>query len=94
MPTLAPTAAPTAAPTSAPTAAPALAGTPSPKAGGTLRIGVGAEPANMDGQILAQPQRDVMWLFFDRLIELDQQAQPQPMLATSWELSADAKRMK
>ena len=48
----------------------------------------------MDGQILAQPQRNVMWLFFDRLIELDQKAQPQPMLATSWELSGDARRMK
>ena len=59
-----------------------------------LRVGVGAEPAHMDGQILAQPQRNVMWLFFDRLIELDDKAQPQPMLATSWELSSDAKRMK
>ena len=59
-----------------------------------MRIGVGAEPANMDGQILAQPQRDVMWLFFDRLIELDSSAQPQPMLATSWELSSDARQMK
>ena len=59
-----------------------------------MRVGVGAEPAHMDGQILAQPQRNVMWLFFDRLIELDQKAQPQPMLATSWELSSDAKQMK
>jgi peptide/nickel transport system substrate-binding protein len=68
--------------------------TPGPKSGGTLRVGVGAEPANMDGQILAQPQRDVMWLFFDRLIELDPNDQPQPMLATSWELSSDGRQMK
>jgi peptide/nickel transport system substrate-binding protein len=89
--TVAPTTQPQAqaAPTS--TVVPAA---PSPRRGGTLRVGVGAEPANMDGQILAQPQRDVMWLFFDRLIELDASDRPQPMLATSWELSADARQMK
>jgi peptide/nickel transport system substrate-binding protein len=101
-PTVAPTAA--AAATVAPTstrqpaaAAPTSTAQPAaqiPKSGGTLRIGVGAEPANMDGQILAQPQRDVMWLFFDRLIELDPSDQPQPMLATSWELGSDGRQMK
>jgi len=98
-PTVAPAAAPK--PTVAPAAAaataapkPTTAPAEQPRPGGTLRVGVGAEPAHMDGQILAQPQRNVMWLFFDRLIELDAKAQPQPMLATSWELSSDAKRMK
>jgi peptide/nickel transport system substrate-binding protein len=75
-------------------AAPAPTAGAQPKSGGMLRVGVGAEPANMDGQILAQPQRNVMWLFFDRLIALDSKTQPQPMLATSWELSSNAKQMK
>jgi peptide/nickel transport system substrate-binding protein len=93
-PVAAPTA--TAAAPAIAAAAPTTAAPPAaqPRPGGTLRIGVGAEPAHMDGQILAQPQRNVMWLFFDRLIELDAKAQPQPMLATDWELSSDARRMK
>ncbi len=55
-----------------------------PKQGGTLRVALGAEPANMDGHIVAPPQRDILWLFFDRLIELDDKGQPQPMLAIDW----------
>jgi peptide/nickel transport system substrate-binding protein len=87
---------PVARPTEAPPKPVATAPAPAaqPVSGGVLHLGAGAEPTNMDGQTLAQPQRSVMWLFFDRLIQLDQKAQPQPMLATSWELSADAKQLK
>ncbi len=72
----------------------AAASSDQPRTGGRLRVGVGAEPANLDGHNLALPQRDFMWLFFDRLVALDQKGAPQPMLAARWELSPDARQMK
>ncbi|HKH68637.1 MAG TPA: ABC transporter substrate-binding protein [Reyranella sp.] len=99
VPTVAPTSAPTPAAQSAPpapvvakpTSQPASA---QPRPGGTLRIGVISEPPNMDGFIQLSIIRDQLWLFFDKLIDIDQNGVPQPKLATSWEMAPDFTRLK
>ena len=63
----------------------------SPKQGGTLRIGLAAEPANIDGHVRTPGSDLSYWLAFDRLIDYDQKAQPQPGLAESWEVTPDYK---
>jgi peptide/nickel transport system substrate-binding protein len=98
---LAPATAPTSAPApnppapSAPTVAtaPTAASTPQaqPKTGGTLRIGLAAEPANIDGHIRTPGSDLSYWLAFDRLIDYDLKAQPVPGLAESWEVTPDYK---
>ena len=104
-PTTAP--APTVAPTAAPPrdadcrgirapsqlAAPAAA-TGQPRPGGTLRVGVISEPPNMDGFLQLSIIRDQVWLFFDKLIDIDQSGVAQPKLATSWEMAPDFKQLK
>ena len=62
-----------------------------PKPGGTLRIGLAAEPANIDGHIRTPGSDLTYWLAFDRLIDYDDQAQPQPGLAESWQVAPDYK---
>ena len=63
-----------------------------PKRGGTLRIGVAGDVARLDGQLYSSI--NTTWMSFDRLTAYDAQLKPQPMLAESWELSTDAKRLK
>jgi peptide/nickel transport system substrate-binding protein len=75
------------------TSAPAAA-TGQPRPGGTLRIGVISEPPNMDGFLQLSIIRDQVWLFFDKLIDIDQSGVPQPKLATSWEMAPDFKQLK
>jgi peptide/nickel transport system substrate-binding protein len=87
---------PAAGATTAPAAngaAPAAAtGAAQPKRGGTLRIGVAGDVARLDGQLYSSI--NTTWMPFDRLTTYDAQLKPQPMLAESWELSSDAKRLK
>ncbi|MBV9324430.1 MAG: ABC transporter substrate-binding protein [Chloroflexi bacterium] len=96
-PGLAPPSAPTSAPTSSGTAAAgapaASAATPAaaPKTGGTLRIGLASEPANVDGHIRTPGSDLTYWLAFDRLIDYDDKAQPQPGLAETWDVAPDYK---
>jgi hypothetical protein len=68
------------APRVEPTAASSTVGqqTPQPRRGGTLRIGVISEPPNMDGFIQLSIIRDQLWLFFDKLIDIDQHGVPPP----------------
>jgi peptide/nickel transport system substrate-binding protein len=63
-----------------------------PKRGGTLRVGVAGDVARLDGQLYSSI--NTTWMSFDRLTAYDAQLKPQPMLAESWELSSDAKRLK
>jgi peptide/nickel transport system substrate-binding protein len=77
------------APTAATVATTQVAAAPRP--GGTLRIGLAAEPANIDGHIRTPGSDLTYWLAFDRLIDYDDKAQPQPGLAESWEVAPDYK---
>jgi peptide/nickel transport system substrate-binding protein len=106
-PTLAakPTAAPaatSAAQAPAPTATtgpPAAAPKPTasaqgaPKPGGTLRVGMIGDLANIEGHQITQATVNVTFLVFDRLIEYDTQLQPQPSLAESWDVSSDMREI-
>jgi peptide/nickel transport system substrate-binding protein len=79
------------APTQAPPPAASGAGQLK-KRGGTLRVGVAGDVARLDGQLYSSI--NTTWMSFDRLTAYDAQLKPQPMLAESWELSSDAKRLK
>ena len=93
---------PPAAPAGATAAAPAPAATVAatspaagaPKTGGTLRVAIGADPASLDGHLYAAGRFDTTWLIYDRLTEYDLNLKPQPMLAESWDVSSDAKKIK
>jgi peptide/nickel transport system substrate-binding protein len=88
-PTTAPPAATSAAtPAAAATAKPAAA---APRTGGTLRIGLASEPANVDGHIRTPGSDLTYWLAFDRLVDYDDKAKPQPGLAESWDVAPDYK---
>ena len=63
-----------------------------PKRGGNLRVGVAGDVARLDGQLYSST--NTTWMPFDRLTAYDPTLKPQPMLAESWELSSDAKRLK
>ncbi len=62
-----------------------------PKTGGTLRIGLASEPANVDGHIRTLGSDLTYWLAFDRLVDYDDKAQPVPGLAESWDVAPDYK---
>jgi peptide/nickel transport system substrate-binding protein len=89
----------------APTAAlgkPGATDTAQPRVGGTLRFGqnveiaaggaAGASP--LDGQNISPAPLSAIWLGYDSLVRYDDNFKPQPMLAESWDLSADYKRIK
>jgi peptide/nickel transport system substrate-binding protein len=99
-PPAAPPAAPATAPAptagaAAPVAPAAATAQPSaaaaPRTGGTLRIGLSSEPANVDGHIRTIGSDLTYWLAFDRLIDYNDKAQPVPGLAESWEVAPDYK---
>lgn len=76
----------------APTSPPAAG--QQPKSGGTLNVGMNGEITSVDGHLIS-PQNDItMFMVFDSLTRYDQQRQPQPNLAESWEFSADQKQLK
>ena len=95
----APTTAPAAAvttttATSAVSVASKAAGTVTPKTGGTLVWAIGSDIANLDGHLLTSTNYETVFRAYDRLTALDEQGQPQPQLAESWDLSSDAKQLK
>jgi len=62
-----------------------------PHYGGTLRVQMKARVTSLDpGEFAAQ--ENLVALVFDRLVTLDQSAQPQPALAVSWRHDAEFKR--
>jgi peptide/nickel transport system substrate-binding protein len=69
-----------------------------PKYGGTLRVTIQAtvgdfHPATWTGDPLELSwKRKLNGLVFERLVDLDQQGQPQPLLAESWRQSNDGRR--
>jgi peptide/nickel transport system substrate-binding protein len=62
-----------------------------PHYGGTLRVQMKARVAALDLAALAAEEK-LASLAFDRLVTLDELAQPQPALAASWRHDADFKR--
>jgi len=73
------------------TAAPAAAG--QPRSGGTLRVAM-AEPSPLDGHTISPNVFDSVWMAYDTLTAYDDKLQPQPMLAESWDLASDFKRIR
>ena len=66
-----------------------------PRYGGMLRVELSAAPTSLDPGQTAFPtstQEQLATLMFDRLVELDQQARPQPALAASWQHDPDYRR--
>jgi peptide/nickel transport system substrate-binding protein len=86
-----PAAASTSATSSAATSAPSAN---QQKNGGTLRIGILADVANVDGHSRGGGSAESFWMIFDRLIKLDEKLMPQPMLAESLDLSNDYTQVK
>ena len=78
-----------------PGAAPASASTPTPKSGGDLRVGVALDITSLEPHFSTSwLSSETTWLPYDRLIAYDQSANPQPMLAESWDVSTDARQIK
>src|SRR5215831_334307 len=107
-PTSAPTTAPAAAAQPKPTTPPAAAvSTPAaaaagatttttgqPRRGGVAQYSIQADLSSIDGHVRTPGAVDSLWLAFDRLTQYDQQLQPQPMLAESWDVTPDYKQIK
>src|SRR5882724_7200674 len=62
-----------------------------PHYGGTLRVQIKARIAALDPAEFAA-QENLVALAFDRLVTLDESAQPQPALAIAWRHDPDFKR--
>jgi peptide/nickel transport system substrate-binding protein len=80
--------------TAAPKPTGAAAAAATPRSGGTLRVAISADPASLDGHLYAAGRFDTTWLIYDRLTEYDLNLKPQPMLAESWDVSSDYKRIQ
>src|SRR2546422_4716204 len=69
----------------------ALAATPvaaAPQRGGTLRGGLNAAPPNLDPhQSTAAVDRQVFQNLYDKLVDINQNLEIVPMLATSWQIA-------
>jgi peptide/nickel transport system substrate-binding protein len=76
------------------TAAPASQPQAQPKAGGTLRLGIPADISSLDGLQSSSALPTTIGNLYDRLVFYDVKLQPQPMLAESWDVSADFKQVK
>src|ERR1043165_692627 len=93
--------APTAAP-GKPVAGQTQSAADQPRSGGTLRFGQNVEIASggqagqspLDGQNISPAPLSALWLGFDSLMRYDDSFKPQPMLAESWDVSSDFKRIK
>jgi peptide/nickel transport system substrate-binding protein len=73
--------------------------TPAPKAntgrtGGILRLAIPADITSLDGHISSSALSTTTGNIFDRLVAYDLKLQPQPMLAESWDVSADFTQVK
>src|SRR3990170_390176 len=59
-----------------------------PQRGGTLRVGLNAAPPQMDPhQSSAAVDRQVYQNLFDKLVDINQNLEIVPMLATSWTIT-------
>ncbi|MBV9600415.1 MAG: ABC transporter substrate-binding protein [Chloroflexi bacterium] len=85
---------PPAAPTTPVAAVGSTPDTGRPKQGGTLRIGIPNDIPNLDPNYSSPYGFDTVWQIYDRLTQYDDQLQPQPRLAESWEVSSDYKQVK
>ncbi|MBV9582263.1 MAG: ABC transporter substrate-binding protein [Chloroflexi bacterium] len=99
-----PTAAPPPTPAAAPTGVATVAGQPAsvqstpaaaqPRSGGTLRTSLPSDISSLEGHLYYAWSYETSWLALDRLIEYDANAQPQPMLAESWDTTDDLRQIK
>jgi len=65
-----------------------LASAQSPRRGGSLRVGLIEDPPNMDPhQSVAAVDRQVFQNLYDKLVDINQELEIVPMLATSWTIS-------
>ena len=65
-----------------------LASAQSPRRGGNLRVGLSEDPPNMDPhQSVAAVDRQVFQNLYDKLVDINQDLEIVPMLATSWTIS-------
>ncbi|MDR7544007.1 MAG: ABC transporter substrate-binding protein, partial [Armatimonadota bacterium] len=65
-----------------------LASAQTARRGGVLRVGLNADPPNMDPhQSSAAVDRQVFQNLFDKLVDTDQNLEIVPMLATSWTIT-------
>src|SRR5438876_1533864 len=64
-----------------------------PRAGGTLTAAIQTDLPNVDAHFNSPAAYDALWVAFDRLIYLDNKLQPQPMLAETWDVTPDYKRV-
>ena len=76
------------------TAAVSTAAPVQPKAGGTLRIGLLGEPNNFDPHFIGPGALLPTHLPYDHLTAYDDNRQPQPRLAESWDIGSDYKQFK
>ena len=58
--------------------------------GGILRIGNTLDLSKLDGHVISPAIFDTLWIAYDTLTRYDQNLQPQPMLAESWDLTPTA----
>jgi peptide/nickel transport system substrate-binding protein len=94
-PTTAPVAAPTSAPVAQNTPVATAASAEQPKTGGTLKMGRSDDIGTLDGMFFqSNTLGSTYGTVYERLIDYDNQLQPQPMLAESWEYSSDYKQLK
>src|SRR2546427_9931638 len=61
--------------------------TAAPQRGGTLRVGLNADPPNLDPhQSTAAVDRQVFQNLYDKLVDINQNLEIDPMLAPSWHM--------
>ncbi|HEX8966410.1 MAG TPA: ABC transporter substrate-binding protein [Chloroflexota bacterium] len=64
------------------------------RTGGTLRVAVPADISSLDGHTSSSILSITQSMAFDRLVAYDVRATPRPMLAESWDVSADYTQVK